>query len=345
MTIDVKNNPAPEPVTQPDIPADLAAVVSSEPNEQGYRGFTLGEFHFSRDEYFAYVTWPTGRHVMSADAFLRALQRDVAWEFFYGIVNFDGVLGTMNHYGTVDLFAGRYNDAYRKAELDHVETVETPVIKATFAAMLDDWTNETFDPFASPEETGSAFGVKQGSNSEAITRHRVTAQRMVSLPGDEELRTDENGHPVNRMFADVPQDEPEVHAEPGFESEVGSFNLFAYLSRSPVTWNPSIVSVCKDSLYCPTTEEYILPIIHGNDRAEWFLQLSDEIIWDVEDRDTGAKRAKVIMKPGDIAAMPADIRHQGYSPKRSMLMVWENGSTEVPALISSGQMPPVPVQF
>ena len=66
---------------------------------------------------------------MSVDAFLRALQRDVAWEFFYGIVNFDGVVGTMNHYGTVDLFAGRYNDAYRKAELDHVENVETPVIK------------------------------------------------------------------------------------------------------------------------------------------------------------------------------------------------------------------------
>ena len=52
-----------------------------------------------------------------------------------------------------------------------------------------------------------------------------------------------------------------------------AFNLFAYLSRSDVTWNPSVVSVCKDSLYCPTTEEYILPIIHGNDRVEWFVQL------------------------------------------------------------------------
>ena len=94
--------------------ADAAArSEASEPNEFGYRSFALGQFHFSRDEYFAYVNWPTGRHVMSVDAFLRALQRDVAWEFFYGIVNFDGVVGTMNHYGTVDLFAGRYNDAYR----------------------------------------------------------------------------------------------------------------------------------------------------------------------------------------------------------------------------------------
>jgi Hydroquinone 1,2-dioxygenase large subunit N-terminal len=162
---------------------------ASEPNEFGYRSFTLGQFQFSRDEYFAYVNWPTGRHVMSVDAFLRALQRDVAWEFFYGIVNFDGVVGTMNHYGTVDLFAGRYNDAYRRAELDHVETIETSVIKDAFAAMLSDWTNEEFDPFASPEETGSAFGPKKGNNDAAITRHRVTAQRMVSLPGDEPLRT------------------------------------------------------------------------------------------------------------------------------------------------------------
>src|SRR6201982_2102839 len=179
---------------------------TSEPNEFGYRSFTLGEFQFSRDEYFAYVNWPTGRHVMSVDAFLRAPQRDVAWEFFYGIVNFDGVVGTVNHYGTVDLFAGRYNDAYRRAELDHVENIETSVIKDAFKGMLSDGTNEGFAPFASPQETGSAFGFKQGDNDAAITRHRVTAQRMVSLPGDEPLRTDDNGHPVNRMFADVSQD-------------------------------------------------------------------------------------------------------------------------------------------
>jgi hypothetical protein len=112
-----------------------------------------------------------------------------------------------------------------------------------------------------------------------------------------------------------------------------------------VTWNPSVVSVCRESLYCPTTEEYILPIIHGNDRAEWFVQLSDEIIWDVEDRDTGSKRAKVVMKAGDVAAMPSDIRHQGYSPKRSMLLVWENASGKIPQLISSGQFPTQPVEF
>jgi hypothetical protein len=100
---------------------------------------------------------------------------------------------------------------------------------------------------------------------------------MIGAPGDEPIRSDESGFPINRGFTDVPQDAPDVMAEPGFEGEVVSFSLFAYLSRSDVTWNPSVVSVCKASLYCPTTEEYILPVIHGNDRVEWFVQLSDEI--------------------------------------------------------------------
>src|SRR6266571_4256849 len=95
---------------------ETVSVQASEPNEFGYRDYDLG-------------------------GFLRALQRDVAWDFFYGTVNFDNVVGTVNHYGTVDLFAGRYNDAYRKAELDHVENFSTDLIKATFQSMLDDWTN------------------------------------------------------------------------------------------------------------------------------------------------------------------------------------------------------------
>ena len=64
----------------------------------GYRTFTLGAFDFARDEYFVTVSWPAkGRrrsHKMSADAFLRAMMRDVAWGFFYGLVNFDAVFGT-----------------------------------------------------------------------------------------------------------------------------------------------------------------------------------------------------------------------------------------------------------
>ena len=323
----------------------IGETGSIDPNAHGYRVFTLGGFRFERDLYFAGVRWPKGEHLLPVDAFLRALQRDIAWGFFYGIVNFDAVVGTVNHYGSVDLFAGRFNEHFRKARLDHVERFPTPEIQRVFEAMLEDWTNRTFDPFASPEETGSAFGPKNGSNKEAITRHRVTAKRMIGAPGDEPLRTDESGFPVNRHFLDVPQDAPEILAEPGFEDEMVAFNLFAYLSRSDVTWNPSVVSVCRASLYCPTTEEYVLPVIHGNDRVEWFVQLSDEIHWDVEDRDTGAVRARVTMKPGDVAAMPADIRHRGYAPKRAMLLVWENASPDLPALYASGKMPPAPVQF
>jgi hypothetical protein len=320
-------------------------TLGAEPNEFGYRPFTLGGFTFERDEYFVHVQWPTGRHVAAIEPFLKALMRDVAWNFFYGTVNFDSVIGTLNHYGTVDLFAGRFNEAYRQAELDHSENFQHDDIKGTFQAMLNDWVNEEFDPFASPQETGSAYGVKNGENLSAVSRDRVTAIRMVGLPGDQPLRSDESGYPVNRMFADVEQGEPRVDVNPGYEAEVSAFNFFSYLSRSDVTWNPSVVSVCRDSLMCPTTEEFILPIIHGNDRVEWFIQLSDEIVWEVEDRDTGRPRAKVVMKAGDCAAMPADIRHQGFSPKRSMLLVWENNSAELPGMIARGEAPTVPVRF
>ena len=320
-------------------------LTTSPPNAQGYKSYSIGSFTFSRDEYFATIEWPTGSHQMAVDAFLRCVQRDVAWGFFYGIVNFDSVFGTMNHYGNVDMFAGRFNDAYRRAEVDFNENFPHDELLGCFESLLSDWTNEGYDPFAAPMETGSAFGPSNGSNDSAVTRHRVVAQRMVGVPGDEQIRSDDSGFPVNRGFADVAQHEPQIEAESGYEDEVCSFNLFAYLSRSDVTWNPSVVSACKESLYCPTTEEFILPVIHGNDRVEWFVQLSDEIQWDVEDRDTGAKRARVTMRAGDVAAMPADIRHQGYSPKRSMLLVWENGSPRIPEMIAKGEASIHPVEF
>jgi Hydroquinone 1,2-dioxygenase large subunit N-terminal len=311
----------------------------------GYRAFYAGGFEFLRDEYLARISWPGGTHVMPVDAFLRALMRDVSWGFFYGVVNFDGVFGTINHYGEVTVFAGRFNEAYRKGRRDHEERFESASLMSMFQQMLSDWTNAGFDPFAAPMETGAPWGQKNGSNPRAIGRNRVTAKRMVGLPGDTPLRTDAAGFPINRQFADVPQDAPIVEVEPGFEHEVSAFNLFAYLSRSDVTWNPSVCSVVGDSLFCPTSEEFILPVEHGNDRVEWFLQLSDEILWDVKDKETGQPRARVLQRAGDIACMPADIRHQGYSTKRSMLLVWENGSSRIPGLIARGAAPVVPVEF
>lgn len=327
-------------------------VISTSPsNQTGYKSFKLGSFDFSRDEYYVTVTWtaPTGQnmiHNISADAFLRAMMRDVAWGFFYGWVNFDSVIGTRNLYGQVEFYAGKFNDDYSQQCLDLSETFDTPVIMATFKEILKDWTNEGFDPFASPAETGASWvGKKNGSNIAAIERARQACVRMPGLPGDAELRSDKNGYPVNRAFADVEQDAPEIYAEPGFENEVHAMNLFAYLSRSDVTWNPSVTSVCGRSLCCPTTEEYTLPIIHGNDRVEWFVQLSDEITWLIEDKTDGSMRAKIVMKPGDVAAMPANIRHQGLSKKRSMLLVWENATPELPEMYESGELNPYPVNF
>jgi hypothetical protein len=314
-------------------------------NDFGYRTFKLGGFNFRRDEYFVHIEWPGGGHMLPADKFLKALIRDVAWNFFYGIINFDEVFGTVNHYGTVDVFAGLYNPGYRSRNMHHAENFDSGDARAVFEQMLEDWTNEGFDPFAAPEETASAFGPKRGNNRRAVTRKRVVAKRMVGLKNDSPLRGDANGFPVNRQFQDIDQSEPEVHAEPGFENEVHAFNFFAYLSRSDVTWNPSVTSVVKDSLLCPTTEEFSLPVIHGNDRVEWFLQLSDEIHWEIADRDTGMPRARAVMKPGDVAAMPADIRHQGFSPKRAMLLVWENADAELPEMYAKKKLRPNPIDF
>lgn len=329
--------------SNPDASRDVETLATS--NETGYRRFRAGKFHFARDEYFARVTWPGGTRTIPIDAFLRALMRDVAWGFFYGTVAFDGIFGTVNHYGTVTLYAGKFDDAYRAAGRNYEELYDSPALMSLFREMLSDWTIEGYDPFAAPMETGTAWGKKSGSNEAAIGRQRVTARRMVGLPGDTPVRTDDLGFPVNRDFADVAQDQPLVEAEPGFEDEVSAYNLFGYLSRSDVTWNPSVCSVVGDSLFCPTSEEFILPIEHGNDRCEWFLQLSDEISWEIKDKNSGKPRATVVQKAGDIACMPADIRHQGFSTKRSMLLVWENGSPKIPDLIVKGEAPIVPVTF
>src|SRR5580698_6876396 len=97
--------------------------------ELGYQSFQAGKFHFERDEYFAHIGFPGGRHIIGVDAFLRSLMRDVGWGFFYGTVNFDHLLGTINHYGTVDLFLGTLNEAYRASNRDYMETFDSKELK------------------------------------------------------------------------------------------------------------------------------------------------------------------------------------------------------------------------
>ncbi|MDJ0685805.1 MAG: hydroxyquinol 1,2-dioxygenase [Alphaproteobacteria bacterium] len=337
-TADAIDNPRGLPIT-------TGTEVFPPDNVEGYKAFKAGDFSFRRDAYFAHITWPGGRHEMPIDVFLRALMRDVAWGFFYGTVNFDHIFGTTNYYGEVEMFAGACNHAYTKAGRDFIQRFKSDELMDVFSQMVSDWTNADYDPFAAPMETGTPWGSKNGDNDAAVTRQRVTAKRMIGLPGDTPVRTDESGFTVNRHFTDVDQSQPDVYPEPGFEHEVSAYNLFGYLSRSDVTWNPSVCSVIKDSLFCPTTEEFTLPVEHGNDRCEWFIQLSDEIIWDVKDGKSGDPRATVTMRAGDVSCMPADIRHQGFSNKRSMLLVWENGSPKIPEMVRNGTAPVVAVEF
>lgn len=331
-----------QPTELPVIDDEHKAVLDE---RYGYHAYEIGGFKFERDEYFVRVNYPKGTYIADVGNFLRSMMRDVAWGFFYGWVNFDDIFGTVNRYGSVDVFVGTYNAGYKMAGTDFVERFDAAKLLACFKSLLSDWTNEGYDPFAAPLETGTPYGSKNGNNDEAVNFQRELAERFVGLPGDTEIRTDERGFPVNRHFRDVVQDAPEVHAEPGFEGQLSAFSLFDYLARSPVTWNPSIVSCVGESAYCPTSEEHILPIQHGNDRVEWFIQLSDQITWEVGDKATGAPRAVVTMKAGDVSAMPADIRHRGFSPKRSMLLVWENMAPGLEERYGSGELPPTAAKF
>jgi hypothetical protein len=106
--------------------ADAVRVDASQPHATlGYKSFKLGGFSFRRDEYFVHVGWTTrdGRpmsHTADAGNYLRALMRDVAWGFFYGWVNFDNVIGTVNHYQSVDFYAGAYNGTMKEAGVDRL---------------------------------------------------------------------------------------------------------------------------------------------------------------------------------------------------------------------------------
>jgi hypothetical protein len=205
-------------------PTPKATAIASAPHPVfGYRTYTLGKLEFARDEYFAHIRWTGGNgkqcsHTLDIGNFLRALMRDVAWGFFYGYVNFDDVFGTCNHYSSVDVYAGTYNGHYKESGVDLLLNLPTDEVRVCFTEMLEDWTVEGFDPFAAPQETGTPYGRKRGDNLKAVRWQRQLASRCVGLKGDLAMRADSNGYTVNRAFADVPQDAPELHPEPGFEA-------------------------------------------------------------------------------------------------------------------------------
>ena len=313
--------------------------------DTGYTSYRLGGFEFTRDEYFAHVRWPKGSHIIEIDRFLRAMVRDIGWGFFYGWIFFDDIFGTTNHYGTVDLFAGSYDEGYKAKGLDHLETFSADTVREAFETISRNWVNEGYDPLSAPLETGSPLGPKTVERTDELVRGFAAASRMLGLEGEPPVRSDATGHPINRAFADMDFDKPDIACEPGFEGQLHAINLFDHIARADVTWNPSFTAVTGASICCVTSEEHMLPVIHGNDRNEWFVQLTDEIHWQIADKNSGAPRGKIVMKPGDVCAMPADIRHQGFSPKRSMLMVLENGTPGLETRYASGELKPYPVDF
>lgn len=313
--------------------------------DTGYDSFRLGGFEFRRDEYFAHIQWPKGTHIIEIDRFLRAMVRDIGWGFFYGWIFFDDIFGTTNHYGTVDVFAGAYDKGYKDQGLDYLETFPAETVREAFETISRNWINEGYDPLSAPLETGSPLGSKTTERTDELVRGFAAATRMLGLEGEPPVRSDATGHPINRAFADMEFDTPDIECEPGFEGQLHAINLFDHIARADVTWNPSFTAITGASICCVTSEEHMLPVIHGNDRNEWFFQLTDEIHWNIADKDTGAPRGRIVMKAGDVCAMPADIRHQGFSPKRSMLMVMENGTSGLELRYASGELKPYPVDF
>jgi len=321
-----------------------AKVIASDPDPVlGYRKFRFGSFTFARDAYFVHVSWPKGIHTIEVDRFLRAMVRDIGWGFFYGWIFFDDVFGTQNHYGTVDIFAGTYSKGHRDTGVDFLETFNTDDVRVAFETISQNWINEGYDPLRAPMETGSPLGAKTRERSDPLIRGFEPARRMMGLPGDVSPRSDASGHPINRAFADLTFDKPDIEAEPGFEGQIHAFNLFDHIARADVTWNSSFTSITRACICCVTSEEHMLPVIHGNDRNEWFIQLTDEIHWNIQDKNTGNPRGRIVMKSGDVCAMPADIRHQGFSPKRSMLMVLENGTPGLDDKYAKGELEPFPI--
>ena len=180
-------------------PGQVMQSQSSEPHPIfGYRDFKLGEFEFKRDEYFAHIHWPK-RHAtrMDIDDFLRALMRDVAWGFFYGTVNFDQVFGTTNHYGEVDMFAGRYNEALhgRRRRVWRTSSDELMANLQGHARRLD---QRRLRPVRGAAGDGRAWGARTATTAGDQRACASARPRMVGLTGDTPVRTDSNGYPVNR---------------------------------------------------------------------------------------------------------------------------------------------------
>ena len=171
-----------------DVQSATIVATGTDP-DTGYDSFRLGGFEFRRDEYFAHIEWPKGSHIIEIDRFLRAMVRDIGWGFFYGWIFFDDIFGTTNHYGTVDVFAGAYDQGYKDQGLDYLETFPAEVVKEAFETISQNWINEGYDPLNAPLETGSPLGPKTKERSDPLVRGFAAASRMLGLAGEPPVRS------------------------------------------------------------------------------------------------------------------------------------------------------------
>ena len=295
-------------------------VVATDPsNANGDRSFRLGKFELLRDGSSPCAGRPRAPSArircrwMPSSAPACATSPGTSSD---GWVNFDHVIGTRNDYGKVDFYAGTFNGTLKAAGVDDVEQFDADHIMATFKAILRDWVNEGFDPFAAPVETGND-GPKQGetsrpSNGRASPRSACRARPRLAIArrhaGEPCLRRRRPGRARDSRGAGTQGAAPCLQpVQVSSRSEVTGIlpSRRCARHRSPARrWRSS-------SCRCST-----------DDWVEWLSS------WRMKSGGTSATRpgapwARVTMKAGDVAAMPADIRHQGYSTKRSMLYVWE----------------------
>src|SRR2546429_4667866 len=91
-------------------------VEAQKANELGYKSFRLGGYTFERNAYFTVIHYPGGEYHMPVGEFLRAVQRDIGWNFFYGMVKVDQVFGACNFYDHgVGKFVGKGYRAWPEA--------------------------------------------------------------------------------------------------------------------------------------------------------------------------------------------------------------------------------------
>src|SRR5437660_10647500 len=90
-------------------------VEAQKANELGYKSFRLGGYTFERNAYFTVIHYPGGEYHMPVGELLRTVHRDIGWNFFYVMLKFDQVVGTLNFYNTGDnMLIGKHHDACQK---------------------------------------------------------------------------------------------------------------------------------------------------------------------------------------------------------------------------------------